>query len=133
MTGPSAASGTAPSPAAPASPEQVLSRASIRAADHLGLTNALLARILGLSEASVSRLRAGRYLLQRDRKEFELAQLFLRIVRSLDAVTGGDDASARSWLRADNLALGARPIDLMTTVRGLVATADYVDSRRAVL
>lgn len=115
------------------SSEHVLSKATLRAADHLGLTNAVLAQIIGLSEASISRMRNGQYLLNRDRKEFELAQVFVRAFRSLDAITGGDDASARSWLVADNLALRARPIDLMKTVRGLVAMADYVDSRRAII
>jgi len=110
----------------------VLSRAVLRAADHLDLTNAVLAQILGLSEASVSRLRGGQYVLGRGRKEFELAQLFIRSFRSLDAILGGDDAAARAWLVAENHALQARPIDRMKTVRGLVAVADYVDSRRAV-
>lgn len=113
--------------------EQVLTKAALRAADHLGLTNAVLAQIIGLSEASISRMRNGQYLLNRDRKEFELAQVFVRTFRSLDAITGGDDVSARSWLVADNVALRARPIELMKTVRGLVATADYVDSRRAII
>jgi hypothetical protein len=113
--------------------EKVLSKATLRAADHLGLTNAALAQIIGLSEASVSRMRNGQYVLRRERKEFELAQVFVRAFRSLDAITGGDDGSSRSWLAAENQALRARPIDLMKTVRGLVATADYVDSRRAVI
>ncbi|MBK1665729.1 hypothetical protein CKO38_13130 [Rhodospirillum rubrum] len=111
----------------------VLSKATVRASDHFGLTNAGLAQIIGLSEASVSRMRAGQYVLRRGRKEFELAQFFVRIFRSLDAITGGDDGSSRSWLNAENHALRARPVDLMKTVKGLVATADYVDSRRAVL
>jgi hypothetical protein len=119
--------------AATASAEAVLSKAALRAADYLGLPNAVLAQILGLSESSISRMRAGRYALSRSGKEFELAQLFVRTFRSLDAITGGDDRAARSWLGTDNLALRAKPVELMKTVRGLVATADYVDSRRAVL
>lgn len=113
--------------------EAVLSKATLRAADHLDLSNAVLAEILGLSESSISRMRHGRFTLSRAGKEFELAQLFVRTFRSLDAITGGDDAATRSWLNTENLALQARPVDLIKTVRGLVATADYVDSRRAVL
>jgi len=113
--------------------EMVLSKATIRAADHLGLSNTALSEILGLSEPSISRMRKGQYLLKRGRKEFELAQMFVRTFRSLDAITGGDDASAQSWLLAENNALQARPIDLMKTIRGLVATANYVDSRRAAI
>lgn len=113
--------------------EAVLSKAAIRAAERLGLPNALLARVLGLSEASVSRMRNGAFLLSRDSKPFELAQLFLRLFRSLDAISGGDDESSRSWMISENLALGGRPIDLIKTIRGLTATVAYVDSRRAVV
>ncbi len=119
--------------AASAAAEAVLSKAALRAAGHLGLSNAALGQILGLSEPTISRMHKGDYSLKRGRKEFELAQLFVRAFRSLDAITGGDDCSARSWLQAENLALQARPIDLMKTVRGLVAITAYVDSRRAVL
>ena len=39
-------------------------------------------------------------------KSFELALLFIRLFRSLDAIVGGDEAVARAWLRNENL--GAR-------------------------
>jgi transcriptional regulator with XRE-family HTH domain len=113
--------------------EQVLSKAVVRAADHLDLTNRLLAEVLGLSEPTVSRLRRGRYRLQRGAKPFELAQLLLRLFRSLDAITGSDDEASRSWLRSDNRALSGRPIDLIRSVTGLIDVAAYLDSRRAVV
>lgn len=113
--------------------EAVLSKAAVRAAEHLDLTNATLASVLGLSEASVSRLRRGGFRLARTSKSFELAQLFVRLFRSLDAILGGDDTAARSWLRSENMALQGRPIDLIASIHGLVATVAYVDSRRAPL
>jgi transcriptional regulator with XRE-family HTH domain len=113
--------------------EQVLSKAVVRVADHLDLTNRLLAEVLGLSEPTVSRLRRGRYRLQRGAKPFELAQLLLRLFRSLDAITGSDDEASRSWLRSDNRALSGRPIDLIRSVTGLIDVAAYLDSRRAVV
>jgi hypothetical protein len=111
--------------------ERVLSKAAVRAAEHLGISNALLGTILGISDASVSRLKAGNYLLPRGSKHFELAQLFVRLFRGLDAIMGGDDKASRSWLRSENLALRGRPIDLIQTVTGLTNTVAYVDSRRA--
>jgi DNA-binding CsgD family transcriptional regulator len=113
--------------------EEVLSKAVIRAADHLGLTNRLLAEVLGLSEPTVSRLRRGTYRLQRGVKPFELAQLLLRLFRSLDAINGSDDEASRSWLRSDNRALSGRPIDLIRSVTGLIDVAAYLDSRRALV
>lgn len=110
---------------------QVLSKAAGRAADELGLPNTVLAAILGLSDASVSRLKQGTFTLPSGSKAFELAVLFVRLFRGLYAITGGDAESARSWLRAENLVLRARPVDLIQTVTGLAHTVAYVDSRRA--
>jgi hypothetical protein len=121
----------APTAADLAMQEQVLSKAVVRAADHLGLTSRLLAEVLGLSEPTISRLRNGHYRLQRGAKPFELAQLLLRLFRSLDTISGSDDEAARSWLRSENRALGGRPIDLIRSITGLAEVAAYLDSRRA--
>ena len=113
-----------------AEPAAVLSKAAVRAADLLGLTQKELARILGVSEATASRLRAEKYRLSPDRaKEWELARLFVRLFRSLDALWGHDDV-ARTWLASPNLALGTRPRDLLTSVEGLVRVVDYLDAAR---
>ena len=109
----------------------VLSGAVARIAEFWQLSNATLGVILGLSGPTVSRLRAGRYRLEPGSKPFELAQHLLRLFRSLDSWLGQDDGSARSWLATRNLDLGERPIDLLSTVRGLLRTSDYVDALRA--
>jgi len=113
--------------------ETVLTRATVRAADHLGVRNGELAAMLGVSVPTVSRMKKEDYLLSEGSKPFELAQLFMRLFRSLDAIVGSDDATARSWMAAENTALGARPIDLIQSVIGLVRTVSYLDSRRAVV
>jgi transcriptional regulator with XRE-family HTH domain len=92
-----------------------------------------MARIVGVSEATVSRLQAGRLTLDPADKAFELAVLFLRMFRSLDALLGGDDEAARAWLRGPNLALGDVPLARIQTVTGLVDVVAYLDSRRAAL
>ncbi len=117
--------------AGPTRKAQVLSKATVNAARHLGLPSTVLARVLGLSEASISRLRSGKFDLQPDGKPYELAQLLVRLFRGLDAITGGDDAASQSWIRGENLALRGRPIELIQTIPGLIATLAYVDSRRA--
>ncbi len=121
-------------PAATASPTKrsaVVSKAVSRAADLLGLTNAALARVIGVSEATASRLRAGTYTLEPSTKPYELALLLVRLFRSLDAVVGGDEASLRSWMVTTNRALRGVPRDLVQTATGLVAAVDYVDAARA--
>jgi uncharacterized protein (DUF2384 family) len=119
----------APTPAS--SDARVIAKATLRAADRLAVTSKSLARIIGVSEATVSRLRKGDVSL--DRKPFELAVEFVRLYRSLDAVVGGDDAVAGSWLKNHNTALDGRPIDLIETVAGLANVIQYLDARRALV
>lgn len=113
-------------------PEAVLTKAALRAAKRLKLTNRELAGVLGVAPATVSRAGAGRPL-PAEGKALELAALFVRLYRSLDAIVGGDDATAAAWLRAENTALGRRPVDAIATVGGLTDTLAYLDARRAVV
>src|SRR5690606_1075132 len=98
----------------------VVAKALLRAADRLGLTARVMGAVLGLSEPSVSRLKKGEFNLERGTKSFELAVLFIRLYRSLDAIVGGDEKIARAWLRNDNTALGGKPIEKIQTIPGLV-------------
>lgn len=115
----------------PADDAAVVTKASLRAAGRLGLSHRALAAILGLSEASISRMGSGTYVLAPGEKSFELAVLFLRLFRSLDAIVGGDEAAARAWLRGENTALGATPATLIQSIPGLVGVIGYLDARRA--
>jgi hypothetical protein len=120
-------------PVSELSEASVVTTAALRAADRLDLTSKVLARLIGVSEATVSRMRSGGYRLQPGQKAFELAVLFARLYRSLDAVVGGEDAVARAWLKNFNMALAGEPIALIQTVPGLVNVIAYLDARRAVL
>jgi hypothetical protein len=111
------------------SPAPVLAKAALNAAQRLDLNGRELAEIIGTSEASISRLRTGRGL-DPHRKEGELALLFLRLFRSLDALVGGDEAKARSWLHANNDHLGGTPAERIRTVEGLVDVVQYLDAMR---
>lgn len=113
-------------------PEAVLTKAALRAAKRLRMTNRELAAVLGVGQATVSRAAAGRPL-PGEGKALELAALFVRLYRSLDAIVGGDDATAAAWLRADNTALGRPPADAIGTVAGLAETLAYLDARRALV
>ena len=115
---------------APVTDSAVLSKAVVRAARLLELSQRDVAAALGISEATASRLFAGKYLLSPDRaKEWELARLFVRMFRSLDALWGHEDV-ARSWLGSHNLALGARPQHLLRSVEGIVRVVTYLDAAR---
>ena len=108
-----------------------LTKATLRAAEKLGLKNRILASIIGVSEPTVSRMSKGAYFLQPDEKSFELSALFVRLYRSLDAIVGGDEKVAQSWFSNENFALGDTPINLVRKVSGLIHVIQYLDSRRA--
>jgi uncharacterized protein (DUF2384 family) len=109
----------------------VLTVAVARAAKLWDLTNETLGKIIGVSSPTASRLRSGQRKLTRGTKPFELGQYFVRLFRSLDALTGSDDQSAISWLSTNNIDLGGRPIELITSVKGLAEVTNYVDDFRA--
>src|SRR6185295_12532351 len=119
-------------PASPPEDGQTVTKAILRAADRLGISNKIVGSILGLSEASVSRMGSGGYALRPGEKSFELSVLFVRLYRSLDAMTGGDDAVARAWLRNENASFGDTPLTLVQSIQGLVNVIAYLDARRAV-
>jgi hypothetical protein len=110
-------------------PAAVLAKAVLSAAARLDVRQRELAQVLGSSEASVSRLARGRGI-DPGSKEGELALLFLRVYRSLDALVGGDDARARAWLHAENAHLAGRPVAKITGVQGLVDVVQYLDGMR---
>lgn len=110
-------------------PGTTLTKAVMRAASHLGLSQSLVATVLGVSAASVSRMAGGQYVLDSHRKEWEFGVLFVRMFRSLDAILGHGE-QARTWLHEDNLALGGKPVELMRSTEGLVRVVHYLDAIR---
>jgi hypothetical protein len=111
----------------------VVTKAVLGAAARLGVSNKVLAGIIGLSEATVSRMGSGTYTLAPDDKPFELSVLFVRLFRALDAIVHGDEAVARAWLRNENAALGGTPLTLIQSIPGLVHAVAYLDARRALV
>jgi transcriptional regulator with XRE-family HTH domain len=105
----------------------------LRAAAILGLSQKDLAAIVGVSEATLSRVAAGGRTLDPNSKEGELALLLLRLFRSLDALLGGKEPDVRAWFHAANAHLGEAPAARVRTVEGLVHVAEYLDAMRGKL
>jgi len=108
----------------------VLSKAVARAAERLEISKALLAKVLGVSPPTITRLYSGDYQLAPERKEWDFALLFIRVFRSLDSIVG-DEATARKWLASENLGLNGRPIELIRSAEGLVRVVQYLDASRS--
>jgi hypothetical protein len=114
-----------------ADPAAVLTKGLLRASGLLGLSSAALARVLGVSEASVSRLVSGARTVDPASKEGELALLLIRVYRSLDALVGTDAAQRKAWMESHNRGLNGRPLELIERAAGLAAVVSYLDAMRA--
>jgi uncharacterized protein (DUF2384 family) len=118
--------------AAKPDPSAVLTKAVARAAERLDISRALLAKILGVSPPTVTRLYSGEYKLDERRKEWEFALLFVRVFRSLDSIVGNEQ-TARQWLNSENRGLNGRPVDLIRQTEGLVRVVHYLDASRGLV
>jgi Antitoxin Xre-like helix-turn-helix domain/Antitoxin Xre/MbcA/ParS C-terminal toxin-binding domain len=112
---------------------KVVTKAALRAADRLEIKNNVLAKIIGLSAPTISRMYKGAYLLPSESKAFELAVLFVRFYRALDGIVGGDDSVAADWLKNKNTVLNGIPLEMIQSVSGLTNAIEYLDSRRAIV
>ena len=117
----------------PADRAAVVTKAVLRAADAVGLSARRLATVIGTSEPTISRMKKGAFTLDPAGKPFELSVLLIRVFRSLDAIAGGDAGVVRQWMANPNTALGARPLDAITTIAGLTDVLAYLDARRALV
>lgn len=116
-------------------PEQarVLTKAVLNVAKFYALTGKDMSDIIGISEASMSRLGHGKKWISPDSKEGEMAILLIRVYRSLNALLGNHHTKARLWLQSYNHYLQQKPIELLKTISGLVAVLNYLDAMRGKL
>ena len=111
--------------------ERIVTSALCKAVQKLEFTQSELADILGVSKSTASRIMKGTHILKEDQKEYEIAVIFLRIFRSLDAITGGEDRVNLSWMRNENMALGGVPAAMVKNLTGLMNVVTYLDAQRA--
>jgi|SRR5450631_1878327 len=111
--------------------EAVLTGATLRAAGLLGMTDADVAQVVGVSGATVSRLRGGQRTISLGSKEAELALLLVRVYRSLDGILGEDREAMRAWFHGKNRHLRGVPAELVRRTDGLVRVLEYLDAMRA--
>ncbi len=109
----------------------VVAKAVFNAAHRLGLSQKDLSEILGLSQGQISKLKTGDAFLTG--KAFEIAVYLIRIFRSLDTITGGDEQTNKAWMNNENTDLGMIPLQAIKSVANLVDTMNYLDSARAPL
>lgn len=111
--------------------ERIVTSALCKAVQKLKFTQTELADILGVSKSTASRIMKGTYILKEDQKDYEIAVIFLRIFRSLDAITGGEDRVNVDWMRNENMALSGVPAAMVKNLTGLMNVVTYLDAQRA--
>ncbi|STX28874.1 Uncharacterized conserved protein [Legionella beliardensis] len=113
--------------------EIVLTKAIANLAKFYSFTGKDLSKIIGISEASASRLSQGKKLISPSTKEGEMALLLIRIYRSLNAMVGNNHEKAKLWLNSKNNYFNNKPIEEMKTIPGLIAVLNYLDAMRGKL
>lgn len=111
---------------APPERAPTLTKAVVHASDLLGLKDAELAQIIGVSVHTVSRYRGGTAEIDPERKTGELGLLLVRLFRSLDSLVGADDEKCKEWMHSQNKQLGGVPATLIRRPEGLVQTLAYL-------
>lgn len=110
---------------------KVLRKAVIHAAGVLGIEQARLAQVLGVSTSTISRLSRSTYSLKKTQKSWELAVLLVRLHHGLESIMAGDKIAMRSWMWNSNTALHCTPVEHIVTVSGLMNVLQYVESCQA--
>lgn len=111
----------------------VLTKAILNLASFYNIAGKELSQIIGISEASVTRLNQGKTFLSPSTKEGEIALLLLRVYRGLNSLVGNNHEKAKLWLNSENQYFNKKPIDHLKTVTGLVDVVNYIDAMRGKL
>lgn len=111
--------------------KHVLRKATLKAAEFLGLSSGDLAAVFRVSTATISRLKNNPdFFFDLKSNEAEKALFLIRIYQSLFALIGDDPEQIQSWLREKNLYLNAMPIEAIKTMSGVVNVTEYLDAMR---
>lgn len=110
-------------------PDMVLAKAVLNAAEQLGLKQSQLAGILGIHRTAVSRLKKN-LSLDPNSKQGELALLFIRLARSLFALTGGDQEWMQHFMQSPNMLTVGIPQEQIQSIEGLIKVLHCVDALR---
>ena len=108
-----------------ARPNEVLSRALVKAGRELGLTQADLGAVIGRDRTALSRSAV-----EPESKSGELALLLIRAYRALFVLVGGDPRQMKHWMHTRNRHLGGIPAELVRSIQGLNRVVEYLDAIR---
>ena len=109
-------------------PATVLMTAFNNACEALNVSRDDKSEILGVNVATLSRkVNTG---FSPQTKTGELQLHFIRLYRSLYAISGGDNDFMNHWYQTENKALKGAPVTLCKTIQGLLGVNQYLDAMR---
>jgi hypothetical protein len=106
----------------------ILMKAFNNACSELGVNKTQAGKIIGVNRSTLSRKEISGF--APDSKQGELSLHFIRLYRSLFAISGGDKGFMRHWFNTCNTELAGIPADKVQSVLGLIQTNEYLDSMR---
>ena len=119
---------TAKLPSEQTQDKALLSKALINAGKSFGLNQTEVAEIVGRNRTGL--VRDG---VDPATKAGELALLFIRLYRSVYALTGGDPQAMKHWINTENRYFSEVPRELVKSAEGLVRVNYYLDAMRGKL
>ena len=108
----------------------VLTRALFAASERLQLNQKQLARILGVSPATVSRMVRLNGVLSETGGEWDAAAALVRVYRSLAGLLDGNEALSSAWMTSKNHDFGCAPVDVLMQAGGVYRIGGYLDAYR---
>lgn len=103
----------------------LLAKALLNAGKAFGFNQTELADIVGRNRTGL--VRDG---IDPASKSGELALLFIRLYRSVFALTGGEPAAMKHWINTENRYFDEVPRQLIGSAEGLVRVNHYLDAMR---
>lgn len=109
-------------------PSSVLMKAFDNACNELSVSRADKRKILGVNTSTLTRKSDIGFSLASKTGELQLH--FIRLYRSLFAISGGDKEFMRHWCSTKNNAFKGVPMDLCQSIQGLLSVNQYLDAMR---
>ncbi len=106
----------------------VLMKAFNNACAELGVSKTDAGKIIGVNRSTLSRKGSAGF--DPESKQGELSLHFIRVYRSLFAISGGDKNFMNHWFTTPNKAMGGVPEKLVQSVLGLMQVNEYLDAMR---
>jgi hypothetical protein len=107
---------------------KVLSKATINAANALGLDKQELATVIGISVDQLDSLHRNESLFLPRTETGQRCMLLIRLLAALTSQVGDNTGYVHQWLRSHNSAIGEIPLAALSSHAGLINVVAYLEA-----